>query len=194
VLKKRNNQARSFEEDEAYLVREAQKGNSQAFGLLYERYADRIYRYMCLRLGDPVEAEDLTAEVFLRALESLGSFRWRGAPFGAWLFRLAHNIAVDYWRKSRRQFPLPSEVSHAVPNRNGDVEKVLERKMLLREIQEAMKYLTPLQQQVITLRFAAGLSIAETAQVMGKKEGAVKNLQHKALKALRKLLAKPTRA
>jgi len=144
---------------------------------------------MCLRLGDPVEAEDLTAEVFLRALEKLNSFRWRGISFGAWLFRLAHNIAVDHWRKRRHSLLSLSSYSNSNrTGRSGDVEERLEREALLREIQEAMEHLTPLQQQVITLRFAAGLSIAETARVMGKKEGAVKNLQHKALKALRRVL------
>ncbi len=170
--------------DEAILVKRAQKGDLDAFGVLYQRYVDRVYRYMCVRLGDPAEAEDLTAEVFLRALEKLDSFRWRGVPFGAWLFRLAHNIAVDYWRKRR---PLHS-LDAVSAGHNGDVEKRLEREALIQEIRDALELLTPLQQQVLTLRFAAGLSIAETARVMGKKEGAVKNLQHKALKALRRVL------
>ena len=170
--------------DEAILVKRAQKGDLDAFGVLYQRYVDRVYRYMCVRLGDPAEAEDLTAEVFLRALEKLDSFRWRGVPFGAWLFRLAHNIAVDYWRKRR---PLHS-LGAVSAGHNGDVEKRLEREALIQEIRDALELLTPLQQQVLTLRFAAGLSIAETARVMGKREGAVKNLQHKALKALRRVL------
>jgi len=175
------------QDNEETLVRRFQAGDVSAFAQLYERYADRVYAYVALRVGDGPAAEDLTADVFLRALEKSGSFRWRGKPYLAWLLRVAHNAVVDHWRREKRARFVP--LNERLRAKAGDLMSVLEEKLALEELRSALARLTALQQQVIALRFGSGLSIAETAQAMGRSQGAVKNLQYKALVALRKRLA-----
>lgn len=182
------NDAPSKEEVED-LVRRAQQGHSEAFAGLYEAYYDKIYRYVMFKTGDTVEAEDLTEEVFLRMLESIGSFKWQGYPFTSWLFRIAHNLVIDYYRKSGRQKKTSLDDAMRVVGSDGvDVDRKLDIELSIKEVKDAMGGLTQLQQEVLSLRFAGGLSVAETAEAMGKKENAVKALQHAAIKKLRTLL------
>ena len=182
------NDAPSKEEVED-LVRRAQQGHSEAFAGLYEAYYDKIYRYVMFKTGDTLEAEDLTEEVFLRMLESIGSFKWQGYPFTSWLFRIAHNLVIDYYRKAGRQKKTSlDDAMRVVGTDNVDVDRKLDVELSIKEVKEAMGGLTRLQQEVLSLRFAGGLSVAETAEAMGKKENAVKALQHAAIKKLRTLL------
>ena len=182
------NDAPSKEEVED-LVRRAQQGHSEAFAGLYEAYYDKIYRYVMFKTGDSLEAEDLTEEVFLRMLESIGSFKWQGYPFTSWLFRIAHNLVIDYYRKAGRQKKTSlDDAMRVVGSDNVDVDRKLDVELSIKEVKEAMGGLTRLQQEVLSLRFAGGLSVAETAEAMGKKENAVKALQHAAIKKLRMLL------
>lgn len=182
------NDAPSKEEVED-LVRRAQQGHSEAFAGLYEAYYDKIYRYVMFKTGDTLEAEDLTEEVFLRMLESIGSFKWQGYPFTSWLFRIAHNLVIDYYRKSGRQKKTSLDDAMRVVGSDGvDVDRKLDVELSIKEVKDAMGGLTRLQQEVLSLRFAGGLSVAETAEAMGKKENAVKALQHAAIKKLRTLL------
>ena len=182
------NDAPSKEEVED-LVRRAQQGHSEAFAGLYEAYYDKIYRYVMFKTGDTLEAEDLTEEVFLRMLESIGSFKWQGYPFTSWLFRIAHNLVIDYYRKAGRQKKTSLDDAMRVVGSDGvDVDRKLDIELSIKEVKEAMGGLTQLQQEVLSLRFAGGLSVAETAEAMGKKENAVKALQHAAIKKLRTLL------
>ena len=171
------------------LVRRAQQGHSEAFAGLYEAYYDKIYRYVMFKTGDSLEAEDLTEEVFLRMLESIGSFKWQGYPFTSWLFRIAHNLVIDYYRKSGRQKKTSLDDAMRVVGTDGvDIDRKLDVELSIKEVKDAMGGLTRLQQEVLSLRFAGGLSVAETAEAMGKKENAVKALQHAAIKKLRTLL------
>ena len=171
------------------LVRRAQQGRSEAFAGLYEAYYDKIYRYVMFKTGDTLEAEDLTEEVFLRMLESIGSFKWQGYPFTSWLFRIAHNLVIDYYRKAGRQKKTSLDDAMRVVGSDGvDVDRKLDIELSIKEVKDAMGGLTQLQQEVLSLRFAGGLSVAETAEAMGKKENAVKALQHAAIKKLRTLL------
>ena len=171
------------------LVRRAQQGHSEAFAGLYEAYYDKIYRYVMFKTGDTLEAEDLTEEVFLRMLESIGSFKWQGYPFTSWLFRIAHNLVIDYYRKAGRQKKTSLDDAMRVVGSDGvDVDRKLDIELSITEVKDAMGGLTQLQQEVLSLRFAGGLSVAETAEAMGKKENAVKALQHAAIKKLRTLL------
>lgn len=166
------------------LVQAAQKNDVEAFGQLYERYFDRIYSYLSFKLNNADECEDLAAQVFLKALESIRSYRWKGIPFSAWLFRIAHNLIVDYLRRtSRRQV---EELDERLPDGRdfADPERMLDETVTREALIGAVGRLTPLQQQVVNLKFAAGLSNAEAAAVMGKTEGAVKALQHAALNSL----------
>ena len=171
------------------LVRQAQQGHSEAFAGLYEAYYAKIYRYVMFKTGDSVEAEDLAEEVFLRMLESIGSFKWQGYPFTSWLFRIAHNLVIDFYRKKGRQKNTSlDDAMRVVGSDNVDMDKQIDIKLSIKEVNDVMGGLTQLQQEVLTLRFAGGLSVAETAEAMGKKENAVKALQHAAIKKLRTLL------
>lgn len=173
-------------EEEKRLVERARAGERQAVAAIYQEHFDRVYRYIALRVGDRMEAEDLTQQVFLKAMESLASFRWRGSPLIAWLFRIAHNVVINHLRRAakREASPLDEQMVAAVDR----PEAVVELKLTLEQLNRAMEQLTELQRQVIALRFAGGLSLAETARAMDKKEGAIKALQHSALNALRRTL------
>jgi RNA polymerase sigma-70 factor (ECF subfamily) len=189
--------------DEQALVVRARQGDSQAFGQLYQRYVERVYSFVVFRVGDQALAEDLTQEVFLQSLRALDSFDWRGS-LAPWLLRIARNTVIDHWRRATRR-PERNMTSLEPPESDGEddaldrlvavpddadhrAEQVLHRAAIV----EAAAHLTDLQQQVVALRFASGLSIKDTAEVMGRSEGAVKNLQHHALKALKKHLPIPT--
>jgi len=175
--------------EEADLVRRAQGGDPHAFGALYERYVDRVYGYIAHRVDSRADAEDLTGEVFLRALANLGRFRWRGSML-PWLLTIAHNLVADHWRCRGREAEWPSA---PLPAQADGPAEVAERRWQRERLRAATRQLTELQQQVIALRFAAGLSIAETARVMKRSENAVKNLQYKAIAALRRLLEEEER-
>jgi RNA polymerase sigma-70 factor (ECF subfamily) len=168
---------------ESKLVASAQQGNAEAFSELYRRHVDQIYRYMLARVGDPSTAEDLTSEVFMRALESLGNYEDRGVPFVAWLYRIANARVVDFWRRAKHDEVSIDEMAqeYAVEMPGGDV-------VTYRALSRAMKHLTSEQQQVIVLRFIEGFSAAEVSQLMGRSEGAIKALQHRALASLARLM------
>ena len=177
-------------QDEQNLVQRAQDGDEQAFTQLYESHFDKIYRYVALRIGNKMEAEDLTQQVFLKALRSIHSFKWRGIAFSAWLFRIARNLIVDYLRKERKIAIAPLDDSLASKSHNPHNPQIMaELKLDIEQLTLATTKLTRAQQEVISLRFAGELPIAEVAKVMGKSEGAIKALQHSAIVALRKTLS-----
>ena len=175
-------------QDEQALVRRAQQNDREAFAELYEAYFDRIYRYIVLKIGDRTEAEDMTQQVFLKALKSLPSYKYKDVPFSAWLYRIAHNQTVDHFRKSSRQ--QTSELSEAITPDDPDEnpQQRTEFKADIENLVESVHKLTRAQQDVISLRFASDLPIAEVARIMGRSEGAVKALQHSAVVALRKIM------
>ena len=173
-------------QDEESLVRRAQQGEHEAFARLYEEHFDKIYRYAALRIGDKMEAEDMTQQVFLNALQSISSFKWKGIPFSAWLFRIAHNLVVDYLRKKVKHAVAPLDES--LVSSGSDPQLAVEQKLDIEQLLLATKRLTEAQREVISLRFAGGLPVAQVARVMGKSQGAVKALQHSAIIALRKAL------
>lgn len=171
------------------LVKGAQDGDTASFAALYEHFYDKIHRYVSFKTGNANESEDIVEDVFLKMLESIGSFRWQGYPFSSWLFRIAHNLVVDHFRKKGRRKQVSLEdVSGLVGSTSQDMDGRLDLKVTFLKVQDAMSELTALQREVISLRFAAGLSIMETAEAMGKKENAVKALQHAAIKKLRAIL------
>jgi RNA polymerase sigma-70 factor (ECF subfamily) len=176
-------------QEEQSIIRRAQQRDPVALTQLYEENFDRIYRYIVLKIGDRTEAEDMTQQVFLNALQSISSYKWKGMPFTSWLYRIAHNQVVDYFRKKTKHATVPLDESLPIPAVDGDPKYQVERKMEMETIVVATKKLTRAQQEVISLRFAGELSIAEVAGMMGKSEGAVKALQHSAILALRKVLA-----
>jgi RNA polymerase sigma-70 factor (ECF subfamily) len=174
-------------QDEESIVRRAKEHDPAALTQLYEENFDKIYRYIVLKIGDRTEAEDMTQQVFLNALKSISSFKWKGMPFSAWLFRIAHNQIVDHLRRKSRRATVPLDESLAAGD--GDIVQATERKVEIEQLSLATKKLTRAQQEVISLRFAGELSVAEAARVMGRSEGAIKALQHSAILALRKTLS-----
>ena len=178
-------------QEEESLVRRAKERDPVALTRLYEENFDRIYRYIVLKIGDRTEAEDMTQQVFLNAIKSLSKYKWKGMPFSSWLYRIAHNQIVDYHRKRSRRatVPLDDRMDWASDDNPG---QTAERTMQIEKLAEATKKLTDAQREVISLRFAGELSIAEVAKTMGKSIGAIKALQHSAIVALRKVMATGT--
>ena len=172
------------------LVDSAQQGDGAAFAALYERHSEQIFRYVSFKTGNRVDAEDITGEVFVRMVESIGSFRWQGHAFSSWLYRIAHNLIVDHFRKRSRRKDVPLDTARATMDASAsNLDSYADVSLTMDRVREAMRTLTNLQREVISLRFAAGLSVLETARVVGKKENAVKALQHAGLKKLRRRLA-----
>jgi len=170
----------------ARLVSRAQGGQKEAFGLLYEEYEERVYRYVFVRTRQVEQAEDLTQEVFVRAFDSIRSYRDRGKPFSGWLFRIAHNLVIDHYRWLAKHRSI--ELADVQPTSVDDPVAEVEKKAEIKRILEAVPNLTPGQREVISLRFGAGLHLAEAAAVMGKSIGAVKMLQHQAVARLKRIL------
>jgi RNA polymerase sigma-70 factor (ECF subfamily) len=169
------------------LVERAQGGDRSALEELYLLHFDRIYSYLQLSVGNRHDAEDLTTQTFLRMLEAIGRFRWQAAPFSAWLFRIAHNLAMDHFRANRRV-----QAEDEVPEPRGAEESSAEDQALdsigRAGMLELIERLSPEQRQVLTLKFLFGFSNVEAAGILGKSEGAVKSLQHRALGSLQKHL------
>jgi RNA polymerase sigma-70 factor, ECF subfamily len=178
--------------DEEVWVRRAQRGEAGALTYLFEANFDRVYRYAFVRLQDHAEAEDVTQQVFERMLESIGRYEPRGALFASWLFRIAHNLVVDYVRRAR------SGERAVVLAQASMVAEDPERQALARlegaDVRRLLGQLNDSQRQVLELRFAAQLNVAETADAMQRSVDAVKSLQYSALKALRALMAGDTSA
>jgi RNA polymerase sigma-70 factor, ECF subfamily len=167
------------------LVERAQRGDRLALEELYLLHFDRIYSYLHMSVGTRHDAEDLTTQTFLKMLEAIGRFQWRSVPFSAWLFRIAHNLAMDHFRANRRWQP-----EEEVPEGAQGEESSAEEQALVSLGQTSMltliERLSPEQRQVLTLKFVFRFSNGETASILGKTEGAVKSLQHRALASLQK--------
>ncbi|MQY15713.1 hypothetical protein SRB5_59010 [Streptomyces sp. RB5] len=170
------------------LVERAQSGEAEAFGRLYDQYSDTVYRYIYYRVGGRATAEDLTSETFLRALRRIGTFTWQGRDFGAWLVTIARNLVADHFKSSRFRLEVTTgEMLDANEVARSPEESVLES-LSNTALLETVRKLNPQQQECVTLRFLQGLSVAETARVMGKNEGAIKTLQYRAVRTLARLL------
>lgn len=170
------------------LVERAQAGEAEAFGRLYDQYADTVYRYIYYRVGGRATAEDLTSETFLRALRRIGTFTWQGRDFGAWLVTIARNLVADHFKSSRFRLEVTTgEMLDANEVERSPEDSVLES-LSNAALLQAVRKLNPQQQECVTLRFLQGLSVAETARVMGKNEGAIKTLQYRAVRTLARLL------
>ena len=173
-------------QDEKGLVHRARDGDKEAFAELYETYFSKIYRYVVVRIGNRTEAEDMTQQVFVKAYKHIPSYRWKGVPFSAWLFRIAHNVVVDFYRRESKRPTVPLDESLIAGDDNP--QQAVERRLAVERVMAAAQGLTIAQREVISLRFAGGLAIAEAARVMGRSEGAIKALQHSAIAALRRML------
>jgi RNA polymerase sigma-70 factor, ECF subfamily len=174
------------------LIERAQAGDGAAFGLLYDRYFDTVFRFVYFRVGNRQLAEDLTADTFLRALKRIGSFTWQGRDLGAWLVTIARNLVADHFKSGRYRLEVTTgDVLDADrPDRGpeGSPEAAVIDHITNVDLLKAVKQLNPEQQECIVLRFLHGFSVAETALAMNKNEGAIKALQYRAVRALARLL------
>ncbi len=168
------------------IIVSAVKGEASAFGLLYDHYQPQIYRFVMLKTGRREEAEDLTHQVFLHALKHIKNYKDLGHPFSSWLYQIARNQIIDYYRTRKSNLPLQEAEEDVIARENPEAEAG--GKLELEKLQAAIKELKPGYQDVIILRFVEELAIKEVAGTLGKSEGAVKLLQHRALKQLKKFL------
>ena len=171
--------------DEGALVAAA-KNDPREFGPLYELYVDRIYRFAYRRVGTHHEAEDITAQTFQQALQALPAYEWRGLPFGAWLFRIAGNIINRRGRTSGREVAVEDvTVFSGYEEMDDDPADQVWRSEEAGELAEKIKRLPPDQQRVLVLKFSHGMKNREIGDLMGRSEGAIKQLVHRALVSLR---------
>ena len=168
------------------IVRRAQGFDEDALKSLYETYYPKIYGYAFLQMGDVQAAEDLASDVMLKMIESIKSYQFKGLPFGAWVFRIARNRLIDLHRRRKRrgEVDLSETLAGTLASPLSMAERALERGQL----QVAMKHLTDEQRQVIVLKFIQGFDNRSIGRIMGRSEGAIKSLQHRALHALRRVL------
>jgi len=169
--------------EEQRLLQQAQRGDADAFAALYQAHVQAIFRYIYHRLNDTHLAEDLTGDVFVKALKGLGNYEDQGKPFVAWLYRIAHARLVDYYRKTGRRQE-ESNVEEEEIAVQPEMDNSLARRQIARILEKAIAHLTDEQQQVILLRFIEGYSLEKVAQLMDKKPNAIKSLQRRGLRSL----------
>ncbi len=170
--------------DDATLVERA-RNDPEAFGLLYERYVDRIYNYIFYRVGNHDDAEDLTARTFFQALDNLSTYEDRGLPFSAWLYRIAHNLVANWHRQRSRHKVIPLEDPALSTVRRPGPSAIVEHKETREALLAAIRRLPPDRQQLLILKFVEHLPNAEIGQIMGRTESSIKSLYHRTLLALR---------
>lgn len=183
-LRERSEGGRIGQDEQHMLVVRACQGDSEAFGKLYDLHLDGVYRYLYYKLGDPTRAEDLTAQVFLKAWEAMPRFQWREVPFSHWLMRLARNAVIDHYRTARVHGELHEDLVAADP----DPQAEYVRQERMGGLAVALRQLPEEQRTVIVLRFVEGMDYSQVADIIGKSEGALRVMQHRALAALRRIL------
>ncbi len=167
---------------------QALRAEPAALGVIYDQYVDRIYSYIYHRVGQPDVAEDLTGQVFMRMLEAVQTGRGWRSSFSGWLYRIAHNLVIDHYRRRKRATFVDLEDAAPVQAQTGDPVRSSETQFERERLRSALAKLTDEQAQVISLRFLEDLSIAEVAEMLDKAEGAVKALQYRAVLALRRVM------
>lgn len=170
------------------LVRQAQEGDAEAFGRLYDHYVTMVHRYAYLRVGDRATAEDVTSETFVRALRRIDSLSFQGRDVGAWLVTIARNIIRDHAKSSRYRLEVAMADMRDADRATEGPEDAVVAHLSNRELLSCVQRLGSEQQECIVLRFVHGLSVSETAEIMGRKDGAVKALQHRAVRRLAAML------
>jgi RNA polymerase sigma-70 factor (ECF subfamily) len=175
-------------EPQRLVIEAAQAGDLDALASLYDTHVNQVYRYCLARLGHIQDAEDVAEEIFLKMYNGLTSYQWRKVPFAAWLMRIAHNEVISFARRNGRRSTdteLPEEL---LDRSNNDPAENAERQLALEDLRKAVELLPEAQREVIIFRFAAGLSVADTARALGKQENNVKVLQHKGMQRLQVLM------
>lgn len=175
-------------------VRRAAGGDEEAAGTLFDEYHPRVYAYALAKLRKPADAEDVASETFARVLRDLDKFRWRGAGFEAWLFRIAANLVVDHTRVGARETPSEEAPEDRIATAELDPADRVVSDESAREIKGLLGELAPEQREVLLLRFAGGLDTNEAGRVLGKKANAVRQLQFRALENLREMMREEVEA
>jgi RNA polymerase sigma-70 factor, ECF subfamily len=173
--------------EDADLAARAVAGDAEAFGILYDRYVDSVYRYAFYRVRNEADAEDVTSEVFFKALRAMPRYQPR-QPFLAWLYRIARNSIIDRLRRQRPQVGFEDALAHAGTDTIMDLDLRLERLSDSQALREAIGRLTPLQQDVIILRYLEGLDTKAIARIIGRRDGTVRGIEFRALGTLRQML------
>lgn len=170
------------------IVKSASRGDEEAAALLFDEYYPRVYRYASARLGAGPSAEDAASETFAKVVRELGRFKWRGAGFEGWLFRIARNVIVDMQRAGGREAPTADTIEPAEPSREGVPEAVVTSVESAAELRALLDRLPPEQREVLLLRFGAGLDTHETGRAMDRNANAVRQLQLRALRNVRAMI------
>ena len=170
---------------ESELVARASKGDSDAFGLLYERNVEKIYNYLYYKTSSQTHAEDFTTLVFIRALGHIENYKDHGYPFSAWLYRIAHNLVVNWYRDKDKIDEIPLDDKFPLPFKDDHVEDRLQKTEEETDLLEIIRELSEDRQQVLILKFVEGLSNREIGEIMERTEGAIKALYHRTLVSLR---------
>jgi RNA polymerase sigma-70 factor, ECF subfamily len=176
-------------EDEQNLIARAKVGEAEAFGLLYDFYMPRIYRFVLVKVGHREEAEDLTHQTFLKAWEHIETYESRGYPFSSWLYRIARNSVIDHHRRSRSHINI-DDLDYEIIAEEKNGAHTLDSKIGMEMMLKAIFKLKDVEQDVLIMRFVEDLTHEEVAKAIGKSEGATKVIQHRALKNLQKLINK----
>lgn len=172
--------------EEVRLVHQAKSGDSEAFAQLYDAYVERVYRFIYFRISEDVATEDLVSQVFLKAWENMGRYKVGSSPFIAWLYTIARNLVIDHYRAKKDMLPL--EEAAVLPSDMQGPDEEAQTRFDLQAMRDALQFLTPDQQQVLILKFIAGLPNENIAKIMNKREGTIRGLQMRALQTLSKYL------
>ena len=175
-------------EPQRQVIEAAQAGDLEALASLYDAHINQVYRYCLARLGHIQDAEDVAEEVFLKMYNGLPGYQWRKVPFAAWLMRIAHNEVISFTRRNGRRATDTELPEDLLDKGTNDPAENAERQMALEDLRKAVDLLPEAQREVIILRFASGLSVADTARALGKQENNVKVLQHKGMQRLQMLM------
>jgi len=175
------------------LVSRAQQGDGDAFGQLYDRYVDSVYRFIYFRVNDRALAEDFTSETFLRALRRIGTISYQGRDIGAWFITIARNIVLDHLKSARHRLETTTADTIEGREQAQSTEAAVLDTLQSERLMEAVQQLGDEQRECVMLRFIQGLSVSETASVMGKNDGAIKALQHRAVRKLADLVGSELR-
>ncbi len=176
-------------EDEQKLIMEAKGGEAEAFGRLYDYYLPAIYRFILLKVSQREEAEDLTHQVFLKAWQNISGFTEKGFPLSSWLYRIARNLVIDYYRKTKPVVSIDEELILEQLIMRPDIT-ALDSKRDVARIMASLQVLKDIERDVVIMRFIEDLSIKEVAMTISKSEGAIKVIQHRALNKIKILLEK----
>ena len=173
---------------EKKLIKDAIRGEAEAFGLLYDHYQPQIYRFVYLKVSHREEAEDLTHQVFLKSWENIADYESYGLPFSSWLYRIARNQTIDYYRTKKESMGLENISETKFTEDAEKISKFMDDSRDLKKIEEAIALLSEDQQDVMILRFVEDFSLKETAEILERTEGAIKLIQYRAVKRLKKIL------